>query len=222
MKGTRYIIATAIAAGLVIAAAVPTKAAPELRRLAAQFDYFGAEAVTSLGVDPAAPEAGGSAVYRVTVTVPAGENVVYLTMSTTGDTHNGIASCFSALIDGRFFNPGTQGSAECGQAGEKVPGWVNLIKLPLDDNAADNCNDGGGGSADCHDNNIHYEWCTRVAPGVHTLQIRMAATPAGSDVFIEEAHFYVDTNSIGVAAKRCAKATTPTGTGGARVVKNQR
>jgi len=50
----------------------------------------------------------------------------------------------------------------------------------------------------------------------------MAATPAGSDVFIEQAHFYVDTNSISGAAKRCAKAATPTGSTGLRVVKNQR
>jgi hypothetical protein len=203
MNGYRNLAAAAIAALMAVGIAMPAGAQSELKRLVAERNFFGTEAVTAL-------EPPGIAIYSKTILVPAGNNVLYLTMSTTGDTHDGAASCFTARVDGNFFAPGQQGSARCANGGTtRVPGWITLLKLPLDDNAADNCNDGGGGSADCHDNSIHYEWCKSIAPGVHTVEVRMATSSAGSNVFIEQAHFYVDTNGLPSGA-RCVRAATPT------------
>jgi hypothetical protein len=204
MNGYRKLAAAAIAALMAVGIAMPAGAQSELKRLVAERNFFGTEAVTSAGVP-------GIPIYSKTIFVPAGNNVLYLTMSTTGDTHDGVSSCFAALVDGNFFAPGQQGSSRCGADGlTRVPGWITLLKLPLDDNAADNCNDGGGGSADCHDNSIHYEWCRSIRSGVHTVEVRMAAAPAGSNVFIEQAHFYIDTNGLPAGA-RCVRAATPTG-----------
>jgi hypothetical protein len=97
-----------------------------LKRLVAEFDFFapGQEAAT-------AAEPPGIAIYRKTVDVPKRTNTLYLTLSTTGDTHDGAASCFTALLDGAFFNPGGQGAARCAGGGDiSVPGWITLLKLP--------------------------------------------------------------------------------------------
>jgi hypothetical protein len=166
-----------------------TKASNELRRLAADPLYFVEfqEAVTNM-------EPPGIAIYEKTVFVPRGVNALYLTMSTTGDTHGGAAGCFTAKVDGAFFNPGGQGAARCANHGTTgVPGWVTLVKLP---DSGTNCNDGGGGGGDCHDNSINYQWCTPIRHGPHTLQVRMASSSAGKNVFIEQAFFYVDASRI--------------------------
>jgi hypothetical protein len=159
-----------------------------LRRLVAEFDFFGFEAFTT-------SEPPGIAIYRKTVVVPKRANTLYLTLSTTGDTHDGAASCFTALLDGAFFNPGGQGAARCADGGETpVDGWITLLKLPgqIGDPGGTNCDDGAGGPGDCHDNSIYYQWCTPVEPGEHEVEIRMATDTEGDAVFIEQAHFYVD------------------------------
>jgi hypothetical protein len=177
-----------------------------LRRLVAEFDFFapGQEAVT-------AAEPPGIAIYRKTVDVPKRTNTLYLTLSTTGDTHDGAASCFTALLDGVFFNPGGQGAARCAGGGEiSVPGWITLLKLPgqIGDPGGTNCEDGGGGPGDCHDNSIYYQWCTLVEPGKHEVEIRMASDTNGDPVFIEQAHFYVDASRF-KEGKGCVQAETP-------------
>lgn len=195
MKWYHYATLTGLAGVIAIGVAAPVSAQQFVRRLVAEFDYQGTEALTALGVDPLAPEDGGIAIYERTVFVPFFSNVLYVTLSTTGDTHGGVASCFSALVDGEFANPGGQGAARCGQDGENVPGWIALNKLPAPVEAT-NCNDGGGGFGDCHDNAITYTWCAPIESGTHTVQIRMAAAPDGETVFIEQAHFLIDVNRI--------------------------
>jgi hypothetical protein len=102
-----------------------------------------------------------------------------------------------------------------GAADGSPTGWITLHKLPLSDTGT-NCNEGGGGTADCHDNSIAYQWCKRIPLNedfatVHTIQIRLASKPfAGSDldqtVFIEKASVYVDTH-FGTGAAGCAKGS---------------
>jgi hypothetical protein len=117
-------------------------------------------------------------------------------MSTTGDTHGGAAGCFTAKVDGAFFNPGGQGAAKCaGNGTVNKPGWVALIKEPAG-GASANCNNGGGGSGDCHDNSITYQWCTPIKHGPHDVEVRMATSHAGNTAFIEQAFFYVDASRI--------------------------
>lgn len=183
--------------------------AQSLLRLSAEFDYFGSEAFTSFDAnDNGGPLNGGIAIYRKNVFVPVNSNVLYVTLSTTGDAHGGAALCFTVKVDGQFINPGGQGAARCAD-GESTPvsGWYNLLKVPVANGGASNCDDGGGGAGDCHDNNIHYTWCRPIAPGNHVVEIRMASSNGGT-VFIEQAHFYID-SSTGTAG--CRQAATPAG-----------
>ena len=165
----------------------------------------------------------GRRIYDKTVFVPAGKNTAYVTMSTTGDTHGGAASCFTCVItdpagNRTFCNPGGQGASRCNDdGGTNVPGWITLLKLPqtalpdvyLDNGLpATNCTDGGGGSADCHDNSIHYEWCVPVEAGTHRVELWMATDSDNKTVFIEQAHFYIDASCIR-GQNRCTQAPTP-------------
>lgn len=197
MKRLVMTIPLAVLAGLfMVAMWMPSPAEAQLStggplsRLAADPLFFGIEQDTAL-------EPPGAEIYFKTLFVPFPNNTLYLTMSTTGDAHNGAASCFTALLDGAFFNPGLQGAARCGAAGTvNVPGWVALLKLPEPTGGSNNCNDGGGGAGDCHDNSIHYEWCAPVTPGFHNVAVRMATNTAGKSVFIEQAFFYVDSAQL--------------------------
>ncbi len=208
-KGIHLAASTAIFAVL-MAIPIGVQADPDaIRRLAADFDFFGLgeEASTVLTVDPGDPTAGGISIYEKTVFVPEKTNTMYITMYTTGDTHDGAASCFSCLVDGAFCNPGGQGAARCalGAAGPvPVPGWITLLKEPAG-HAGTNCDDGVGGSGDCHDNAIAYSWCTPIEKGVHTVQLRMASSTGGT-VFVEQAHFYVDVSRIR-GENRCVDPT---------------
>lgn len=182
-----------------------------LHRLAANFDFFGPgeEAFTTASIDPLAPLVGGIAIYNQTVLVPTGHNVLFISLSTTGDTHEGAASCFTAKVDGVFANPGGQGAARCTDAGAtQVPGWVNLQKMTVPTGGSDNCNDGPGGAGDCHDNNINYVWCAPTQQGKHDVEIRMATDTEGKFVFIEQAHFNVDSAQLSTAfGKACSDPT---------------
>ena len=175
-----------------------------LFRLSAEFKNFdGTETFTSETVpsDPK-PGEGGILAYRKEVYVPK-EATLYVTISTTGDTHGGAASWFSCVVDDKtdekndktdnhkdaaemFCNPGAGGAS--GAPG----GWVALQKLPAANEGAENCPDGGGRAGDCHDNSIYYTWCTNVKKGDHIVDIRLASSDEGQDVFFEAAHFYID------------------------------
>jgi len=183
----------------------------QLSRLAAEYNYFGTEISTTLNArsNPTRSQLSGIPVYTRTLKVPSGSNVIFATISATGDAHGGAGSCFTALLDGKYFNPGAQGSGECAD-GQEVPGWVTLLKIPAATDAT-NCNDGGGGPGDCHDNAIHHEWCRTVTPGTHTVQIRMATTNSGNAAFIEQAFFYVD--SAKMTSLGCVQAATPSAPG---------
>jgi hypothetical protein len=175
-----------------------------LFRLSAEFKNFdGSETFTNATVPQnPVPGEGGILAYRKEIYVPK-EATLYVTISTTGDTHEGAASWFSCVVDDEtdkkndttdthekasemFCNPGAGGAAG-------VPGgWVALLKLPAPNEGADNCDDGNGGAGDCHDNNIYYTWCTNVKKGDHTVDIRLASSDEGEYVFFETAHFYID------------------------------
>lgn len=167
-----------------------------VRRLAADFQAFDAtENETNAGVD-----VDGLTVYEKTVFVPFDANTLYVTISATGDTHDGSALWLSCRFDGAFCSPGTGGAAGT------PAGWISVNKLPLTglEGAATNCNNGGGGSADCHDNSIYYTWCVRTGPGTHRVAIHMATSDPGSIVFTEAVHYYVDAAFIS-GENRCTR-----------------
>ena len=157
---------------------------------------FGAEQFTTLTATPApAVAGGGQVIYTKTFPLPADQNTVFVTLSSTGDTHSGAASWFAALVNGVSCNNGDEG------AGFAPPGWVPLQKHPNTGPGGD----GGGGLGDLHDNVITYIWCCRegVRPGgPNTVEIKMASSTAGQFVFIERSHFYIDS----VEAKLCTEA----------------
>ena len=91
-------------------------------------------------------------------------------------------------------------------------GWITLLKIPAATEAT-NCNDGGGGTADCHDNAISYEWCQNIGPSSVDRQfnvvLKMATSIAGQFVFLEKTRIYIDSSAIASSADRCKRAGEP-------------
>jgi hypothetical protein len=168
---TRVLAVTAFA--LLYAQAV--NAQGPLSRHVAEF-RFGAEQV-SVNLPP------GDTIYLRTFFLPAGEETIFVTLSSTGDTHGGAASWFSALVNGQVCNPGNEG------AGFAPGGWIPLQKHINGGPGGD----GGGGPGDMHDNGIYYTWCCRGVPGTQNrVEIRMASSIQGQPVFVERSHYYID------------------------------
>lgn len=180
------------------------------------FNFGGNESATSLGIP-------GIVIFQKTLfvpdecdfdphCVPGGDQVMNVKITATGDVHDGRALLLVCRIGAIPCNPGTPFSGT-------APGWVNVLKLPAATSGATNCNDGGGGAGDCHDNNIHYEWCIPSSRfrinDFNTVTIRMAALPAGGFVFLEAAQVEIDTSTIeaqtpGGSINPCGRVDPPT------------
>lgn len=176
-------------------------AAP-IQRLAADFQNNTSVGGSGEIFTTTTPGAGGTLVYQKTLSIPFG--VVYITFSAQGDTHNGSALLMQAAVDDSAGNEKIcqpmAGQTGTGGGGPSVaPGWMTLLKLPTS-SGNDNCNDGGGGSADCHDNTIMFSCCVLLTPDsgspttTHTVKIRLADLPGGDSniAFYERSTIYVD------------------------------
>ena len=155
---------------------------------------FGSEQVTTAAALPLG--GGGMPIYTKTFNLPSNQQTVFITLSTTGDTHGGAASWFTASVNGVVCNKGNEGS------GFAPTGWI-----PLQKNGP-----GGFGIGDLHDNSIYYTWCCieGVKPGgLNTAQIKMASSISTEPVFIERSHFYVDS----CKPRLCTPAGPPGGVG---------
>ena len=151
-------------------------------RLSADFQYGPPPERGSI-TTAAADGTGGTLIYSKTLFVP--RRTVFVTFHATADVHGGAALLMACLIDGVPCRP------EPAEPGYAPSGWVTLQKIPAATTST-NCNDGGGGTGDCHDNNITYSWCTNVRPGVHTIDLKLASSLSGVPVFTERAHIYID------------------------------
>ena len=181
-----------------------------VQRLSAEFQNAGGEIFTQATpapspVPPGAP--GGSVVYDKTLTVPPG--VAYITFSAQGDTHElldasntpipgtGSALLMTASITDAAGNVTIcQPMAGASGAAEFMGPWMTLIKLPDGETSPNNCNDGGGGTADCHDNAFSFSCCALVSPGPggnnsRDVKINMASSN-GAFVFYEDSTIYID------------------------------
>ncbi len=194
MRKCLMVTALAVAA---IVSSVPCQAQTPILRLAATFMNFdGTETFTDVTAD-AAMVNDGIVVYSKTVFVPLGQNTLFVTLSTTADTHDGAAAWLSCRLNGAFCTPGFGG------AGATPPGWINLNKHK---NYALGLNgDGGGGAGDMHDNSLYYQWCTPVKPGINNVELKLASsgpdfeTGTGAvppTVFFEAAHIYIDSSRM--------------------------
>ena len=162
---------------------------------------FGAEQVSSVGPP-------GTLIYQKVFLLPASEATLFVTLSTTGDAHEGNSHWFSAQVNGKFCNQGDEG------AGFAPPGWVPLQKHFDYNNVTYTTGgvsgvsggDGGGGNGDMHDNGIYYTWCCPLdilkPGGANTVQIFMATSSPPNPVFIERSHFFIDS----VGTKLCNQA----------------
>lgn len=182
------------------------------RSVVADSDFLGECVTAAPGTnDPANP--GGTSCFGTTQFVPGNANVLRVTWSTSGDTHSGAALRIACRIrpasTGQwvFCNPTGSGAA---------PGdYITKNKLPAGTGAT-NCNDGGGGDADCHDNSIEQTWCVPVkGDDVFDIDLRLASSdPSGvglsDDVFVEASYFFVDSSKVrGQCGKGNADRTTP-------------
>jgi hypothetical protein len=196
-------LVTAVALATCLSASPRANADGPIIRHAANFFQFGGgefatstTAVAGPGGMPGSPD--GALFYRKTVRV-AGSNTLYVSLYTTSDQHQGAALWLSCRVDGLFCRPSVAG------ANEAPSGWINLQRLPQNFNnanggpngASPNCNNGGGGTADCHDNAVAYQWCIPVQAGSRvTVDLKMATSTAGDTVFIEKGHVYIDSSLI--------------------------
>jgi len=145
---------------------------------------------------------GGTPVYTKTFTIPNDVDVLYVTFSAQGDTHRGSALLMNAAVNGTLIQP-LAGQTGIGGGGPHVQtGWYTLLILPTTSTdpftPANNCNDGEGGTADCHDNTIYFSGCINI--GHHdptapfTVVIKLANLPGGTGntSFYERSTIYID------------------------------
>jgi hypothetical protein len=189
---------TAMAAGLLLAGTARADDSSNLRRLSAEF-----QSMTSLGSDrdissaeAAGPNgSGGMPVYQKNLRIPDDVDVLYVTFSAQADVHNGGALLMNATIDGTLCQP-LLGETQppVGGGPHLQTGWYTLLILP-EPGMNRNCNDGGGGPADCHDNTIHFSCCARLSKGHRKtvpVDIHLATLPSGSGSFYERSTIYID------------------------------
>ncbi len=208
-KGWVFLMKSRILRGLImlvlpavsIAVALATANAAPLHRLASDFQNnttVGGSGEISTSLAPP-----GRLVYSKTLSIPFG--VVYITFSAQADTHNGSALLMKASVADASgavttCEPLAGQSGSGGGGPDLFPNWYTLLKLPITEVAPLNCNDGGGGTADCHDNTIMFSCCAQIRPDTasppttHTVNIRLADLPGGdgNTAFYERSTIYVD------------------------------
>ncbi|MCZ6760675.1 MAG: hypothetical protein O7D29_09930, partial [Gemmatimonadetes bacterium] len=128
----------------------------------------------------------GVSIYAEPIFLSGAKRTVYITFVASGDTHDGARLLMRGEVDGEACTGGPG-------ATPTAPGWQSINMMPASNSGASNCNNGGGGPGDCHDNSIIYTCCRNVKePGPHTVTLRMASGGLPGTVFFEQAHVYVD------------------------------
>jgi len=187
-----------------------------VRRYAANFTAFGNEVSTNLPPSGTPPASGGLIIYNKNFFVADDINTLYVTISATGDDHNGARLQLACKVDGNACNPGPN------PVGGAPNGWFTALRMKdynLNYLGAPFFGDGGGGAGDLHDNNITYTWCMpfEAKPGSHNVQVKLASSPvlseprsAGAPVFLEAVHFFIDGARVANADDRCTKNAVDT------------
>jgi len=124
--------------------------------------------------------------YTEPIFLSGAKRTVYITFVASADTHNGARLLMRGEVDGEACTGGPG-------ATPTAPGWQSINMMPASNSGASNCNNGGGGPGDCHDNSVIYTCCMNVQkPGPHTVALSMASGGLAGTVFFEQAHVYVD------------------------------
>jgi|SRR5579864_4113256 len=161
----RSTICKSLSVSLLVLGFGVSASAQNLIRKSAEFRNFdfseSSTTAVATGATTATAGGGGASIYTKVIAADVGENILYITISAIGDTHGGAASWFACSVDGVACNSGKGGA-------DAAPfGWISLNKLPAATTSS-NCNDGGGGTGDCHDNSVTYQWCA-VIPAASVL-----------------------------------------------------
>lgn len=201
MRKARTLLITIAALTLAGAGA---KANPNYERLAAaQFKFDGTEFATATTAVNFPGQPDGALFFRGRVTPEPDSNVLFVSFYATGDEHGGAKSWFSCRLNGAPCRTSPPFAVD-----EAPNGWITLHHLPASPPTT-NCNDGGGGPGDCHDNGIAYQWCVPIpkAGAPLTVDLRMATSNPGTLVFIEKGHVFIDAANMR-GESRCAPAAT--------------
>ena len=127
----------------------------------------------------------GVSIYAEPIFLSGAKRTVYITFVASADSHGGARLLMKGEVDGEACTGGPG-------ATPTAPGWQSINMMPAGGTTA-NCNNGGGGPGDCHDNSVIYTCCRNVQkPGPHTVTLRMASGGLPGTVFFEQAHVYVD------------------------------
>ncbi len=177
--------------------------ADNLSRLSANyFKFDGTQFTTNITANQTRT-LDGFLFYRKLVSVPRHSNVLFVSVDGSVSVHKGAALWLSCRLNGGFCRP----SVMFGMQTPPPPGWVSLQKLPA---ATENLACATGG--DCHYNGISYSWCVEVPyreqDTPFTVELKMASSDAGKDVFLLHGHVYVDSAFIS-GNDRCTDAGNP-------------
>lgn len=196
----------AAAIGL-LAVAMPSQAGVPIHSEAADTDFVG-ECLSFAVPGPSAAVPGGTSCFGTTVFISGKANILYIEVHSAGDTHGGAALLLGCRIRSAstgvwsFCNPFGTGAA---------PGFYlteNKMAVPT---ATTNCNDGGGGPGDCHDNSIEQTWCVPIkGPDTFDIDVRIATSTLGTIAFMEASTFLVKSTKLkGQCGAGNSSATTP-------------
>ncbi len=211
--GSRVLV---LAAPLLLVASLGMSAS--LERLSAEFQSQFEISTTSTPVASGPTAPGGIVVYDKTLNIPPG--VAYITFSAQADTHDlldednvpipgtGAALLMSASVTDSNGTTVCQPMQTAGGAAEFGAPWMTLLKLPDNEITPNNCDDGGGGPADCHDTNIFFSCCVLLSGSAanRDVQIRLASSNGGT-VFYEDSTIYID-RGPNAGGGMCQKVTT--------------
>lgn len=190
----------------------------DLHRFAANFRGFAAgDEISTLVAASGTPTpgSGGIVIYNKTIFVPEHINVLFVTVSGTGDAHNGARILLSCLVDDVPCNPG------------KIPngapdGWVTVQRhkdynLNYTNSGTTFNGDGTGGAGDLHDNSVYYTWCSKIKNkhedgAVHNIKIKLGSQNVEDTTFplvsLEAVHFFIDGARLR-GKNACKLDTTP-------------
>ena len=197
--GVSLLVLAGLCGGLIVAP-IGAHAGKQLTRLSAKITASDGNAILlPAGVDPDDP--GVIQIYSNSGNIPAGDNVLYVTISAEGLTDcsgNGIA--LLCQVDGANCVPGNATPGP-GSVTDIPSGWV----IPLGNEF--------GGDDDLGLTGVNFQWCAKIGKkpqNIHSIKI-FGATAFGEtcDTFLEGVHVYLDSNRIPSAPNACSTYTTP-------------
>jgi hypothetical protein len=168
------------------------------------------DAEISTTLPPAPGGTGGLVIYNKNFFTANDINTIYVTISATGDDHNGARLQLACLLDNKPCDPESHLNA-----GGAPSGWFTALRhknYNVNYTGPGFVGDGGGGAGDLHDNIVHYTWCTPFngPAGSHNVQIKLASSPGtdelstpGDLVFLEAVYVFVDGSRVAQPNNSC-------------------